>query len=129
MVNTYLFDPKREIERKKGVARLFEKTPQQLAEEEALYVEAKRMEQNEARFSSERESLLRLLGGWESLPNAMMDGVARAGSGLNIGLGVGGSGSGGVGEEEGRVSKPKLLVEEFWEVKLLILRISLFFCF
>lgn len=82
LVSTYSFDRTREVERKKHVARLFSRTPQQLAEEEALYVEARRLEQNEAKFAAEREELLRLLGGWERLPNVRSETVAAAGSGV-----------------------------------------------
>jgi DNA methyltransferase 1-associated protein 1 len=82
LVTTYSFDRTREVERKKHVARLFSRTPQQLAEEEALYVEARRLEQNEAKFAAEREELLRLLGGWERLPNVRSETVAAAGSGV-----------------------------------------------
>ncbi|PWN50251.1 hypothetical protein IE53DRAFT_387451 [Violaceomyces palustris] len=79
---TYAFDKQREVERKKAVTKLFTRTPAQLAEEEALYVELRRLEQNEAKFASEREELLRLLGGWESLPDATPQSVAAAGAGL-----------------------------------------------
>lgn len=85
LVSTYSFDRAREVERKKHVARLFSRTPQQLAEEEALYVEARRLEQNEAKFAAEREELLRLLGGWERLPNVQSETVAAAGSGVGGG--------------------------------------------
>lgn len=86
LLQTYTFDRAREVERKRYVARLFTRTPAQLAEEEALYVEARRLEQNEARFSSEREELLRLLGGWESLPHGGPSAVAAAGAGLGVAL-------------------------------------------
>ena len=82
LLGTYAFDKQREIERKKAVARLYTRTPEQLAEEEALYVEIRRIEQNEAKYASEREELLRLLGGWESLPSSSPHAVAAAGSGI-----------------------------------------------
>ncbi|GAC72828.1 DNA methyltransferase 1-associated protein-1 [Moesziomyces antarcticus T-34] len=82
LLSTYAFDKQREIERKKAVARLYTRTPEQLAEEEALYVEIRRIEQNEAKYASEREELLRLLGGWESLPSSSPHAVAAAGSGI-----------------------------------------------
>ncbi|SPO22755.1 related to SWC4 - component of the Swr1p complex [Ustilago trichophora] len=82
LLATYAFDKQREVERKKAVARLYTRTPEQLAEEEALYVEIRRIEQNEARYASEREELLRLLGGWESLPSSSPHAVAAAGSGI-----------------------------------------------
>ncbi|PWN40910.1 hypothetical protein IE81DRAFT_315946 [Ceraceosorus guamensis] len=83
LLTTYSFDKARETERKKAVERLFSRSPAQLAEEEALYVEARRLEQNEARFAGEREDLLRLLGGWERLPN----GDRATTAGLAAGLG------------------------------------------
>ncbi|UZJ56179.1 hypothetical protein CBS101457_005499 [Exobasidium rhododendri] len=84
LVLTYSFDRAREVERKRHVARLFSRTPQQLAEEEALYVEARRLEQNESKFATEREELLRLLGGWERVPNVRSESVAAAGSGVGV---------------------------------------------
>lgn len=84
LVLTYSFDRAREVERKRHVARLFSRTPQQLAEEEALYVEARRLEQNESKFATEREELLRLLGGWERVPNIRSESVAAAGSGVGV---------------------------------------------
>lgn len=84
LVLTYSFDRAREVERKKYVARLFSRTPQQLAEEEALYIEARRLEQNESKFATEREELLRLLGGWERVPNVRSESVAAAGSGVGV---------------------------------------------
>lgn len=86
LVLTYSFDRAREVERKKHVARLYSRTPEQLAEEEALYVEARRLEQNEGRFAAEREELMRLLGGWERVPTIRAENIAVAGSGLNINL-------------------------------------------
>jgi DNA methyltransferase 1-associated protein 1 len=84
LVLTYSFDRAREVERKRHVARLFSRTPQQLAEEEALYIEARRLEQNESKFATEREELLRLLGGWERVPNVRSESVAAAGSGVGV---------------------------------------------
>lgn len=88
LLSTYAFDKQREVERKKAVARLYTRTPEQLAEEEALYVEIRRIEQNEAKYASEREELLRLLGGWESLPSSSPHAVAAAGSGIASLLGA-----------------------------------------
>ncbi|SPO24929.1 related to SWC4 - component of the Swr1p complex [Ustilago trichophora] len=88
LLATYAFDKQREVERKKAVARLYTRTPDQLAEEEALYVEIRRIEQNEAKYASEREELLRLLGGWESLPSSSPHAVAAAGSGIASLLGA-----------------------------------------
>ena len=52
--------------RKKYIASLENRTPEQIAEEEALYIEIKRLEQSERRFAREREELLRVLAGVES---------------------------------------------------------------
>lgn len=56
----------REMTRKKYVASLESRTPEQISEEEALYIEIKRLEQNERRFKRERDELLRTLLGVES---------------------------------------------------------------
>lgn len=56
----------RETTRKKYVTSLESRTAEQIAEEEALYIELKRLEQNERKFKREREELLRTLLGVES---------------------------------------------------------------
>lgn len=81
-LQAYTFDRQQEIERKRAVQKLFSRSPEQLAEEEALYVEMRRLEQNEARFAREREELLRLLGGWDSLPGYSQSTVAAVGAGI-----------------------------------------------
>lgn len=48
------------------VASLFARTPEQIAEEEGLYIEIKRLEQTERRFAKEREELMKTVGGIES---------------------------------------------------------------
>jgi DNA methyltransferase 1-associated protein 1 len=49
-------------------------------EEEALYLEIKKLEQNERRFKKEREDLLRLLAGIDSgLPDITEDDVSSLG--------------------------------------------------
>ena len=64
----------RELTRKKYIASLENRTPEQIAEEESLFIEIKRLEQNERRFRKEREELLRTLGGIESgLPDIIED--------------------------------------------------------
>jgi DNA methyltransferase 1-associated protein 1 len=55
-----------ETMRKAYLTGLFERTPDQMAEEEALTIELRRLEQTERRFAKEREDLLRTLGGIES---------------------------------------------------------------
>lgn len=86
LLATYTFDRARETERKRAVERLFGRTPAQLAEEEALYVEIRRLEQNETRFAAEREDLLRLLGGWERTPNGDRNSTASVGAGLGFAI-------------------------------------------
>jgi hypothetical protein len=64
----------REVTRKKYLLSLENRTPEQIAEEEALYVEIKRLEQNERRFKKERDDLLRTLVGVDSgLPDIPVD--------------------------------------------------------
>lgn len=67
-----IHSPKTEQERnrKAYLNGLFDRTPEQIAEEEQLYVEIKRLELNERRYAKEREELLRTFAGVESgLPN------------------------------------------------------------
>jgi DNA methyltransferase 1-associated protein 1 len=56
----------REKTRKMYVASLFARTPEQIAEEEGLYIEIKRLEQTERRFAKEREELMKSVAGIES---------------------------------------------------------------
>lgn len=64
----------REMTRKKYVVSLENRTPEQIAEEEALYIEIKRLEQNERKFKKERDELLRTLAGIDSgLPDIVED--------------------------------------------------------
>ena len=50
------------------------RTPDQIAEEEALYVEVKRLEHTERKFKKDRENLLRTLAGIDSgLPDIVED--------------------------------------------------------
>jgi hypothetical protein len=64
----------REVTRKKYLDSLEHRTEEELAEEEALYIELKRLEQNERRFRLEREDLLRTLLGVEcGLPGLPFD--------------------------------------------------------
>lgn len=64
----------REVTRKKYVASLENRTEDQIAEEEALYIEIKRLEQSERQFKRDREELLRTLAGIDSgLPDIVED--------------------------------------------------------
>lgn len=58
--------PDRENQRKAYLNGLFGRPPAQIAEEEALFIECKRIEQNERRFQRDRDDLLRTLAGVES---------------------------------------------------------------
>ncbi|KAG6831382.1 hypothetical protein H0H92_010984 [Tricholoma furcatifolium] len=74
MISSFNFDKDRELTRKKYILSLEGRTPEQIAEEEALYVEVKRLEQNERKFKKEREELLRMLAGIDSgLPDIVED--------------------------------------------------------
>ena len=81
-LQTFAYDRQQEMERKNAVQKLFSRTPEQLAEEEALYVEARRLEQNETKFARERADLLRLLGGFDGVPSYSAATVAAVGAGL-----------------------------------------------
>ncbi|KAG0201810.1 swr complex subunit [Mortierella sp. GBA30] len=61
LLSSMAYDKNREIERKKNLEILNKRTPEQIEEEEALYLEARRIDQNEKRITRERENLLRLL--------------------------------------------------------------------
>ena len=64
----------RELTRKKYLVSLENRTPEQSVEEEALYIEIRRLEQNERRFKKERDELLRTLVGIDSgLPDVIED--------------------------------------------------------
>ncbi|KAF9352648.1 swr complex subunit [Mortierella sp. AD094] len=61
LLSSMAYDKSREMERKKNLEILNTRTPEQIEEEEALYLEARRIDQNEKRITRERENLLRLL--------------------------------------------------------------------
>ncbi|KAK6906495.1 SWR1-complex protein 4 [Kwoniella mangroviensis CBS 8507] len=56
----------REIKRKQYASELFHLTAAEIAEEEALYIEVKRMEQNERRYRADRDDLMRTIMGLDS---------------------------------------------------------------
>ncbi|KAJ3921841.1 hypothetical protein F5877DRAFT_35054 [Lentinula edodes] len=71
---SFQYDKEREILRKKYVASLANRTPEQIQEEEALYIEIKRLDQNERQFKRDRENLLRTIAGVDSgLPDIIED--------------------------------------------------------
>lgn len=70
--------------RKKYILSLESRTPDQAAEEEALYVEVKRLEHTEKKFKKERENLLRILAGIDSgLADIVEDDVSLVGAQSN----------------------------------------------
>ncbi|KAI0690396.1 hypothetical protein BC835DRAFT_1364881 [Cytidiella melzeri] len=74
LLGSLAFDKEREITRKGYVASLETRTAAEIAEEEALYIELRRLEQNERRFKKDRDELLRTLLGIESgLPDIIAD--------------------------------------------------------
>ncbi|WVQ81708.1 hypothetical protein IAT38_003833 [Cryptococcus sp. DSM 104549] len=79
LIHSYSFDKTREENRKKYASNLFHLTASEVAEEEALYVEVKRLEQNERRFRADRDELMRSVMGMDSgliqLDNPSMESV------------------------------------------------------
>lgn len=74
LICNFQFDKEREVTRKRYLESLENRTPKELAEEEALYIELKRIEQNEKRFKQDRDRLLRTLLGAEcGLPDLPID--------------------------------------------------------
>ncbi|KAF8557043.1 hypothetical protein OG21DRAFT_1482642 [Imleria badia] len=74
LLNSYQFDKEREKMRKNYIASLQDRTPEEIAEEEALFIELKRLEQNERKFRKERDDLLRTLLGVDSgLPDIVVE--------------------------------------------------------
>jgi len=63
---TYTPLTERELTRKQYLRSLENRTLEQIAEEEALYLELKRLEQTERQFKKDRDDLLRTLLGVES---------------------------------------------------------------
>ena len=63
---TYTLFTERELTRKQYLRSLENRTAEQIAEEEALYLELKRLEQTERQFKKDRDDLLRTLLGIES---------------------------------------------------------------
>ena len=54
------------MKRKQYASELFHLTAAEIAEEEALFVEIKRMEQNSRRYKSDRDDLMRSVMGLDS---------------------------------------------------------------
>ncbi|KAH7887581.1 hypothetical protein F5I97DRAFT_2010006 [Phlebopus sp. FC_14] len=74
LLNSYQFDKEREKMRKNYIMSLEERSPEEIAEEEALFIELKRLEQNERKFRKERDELLRTVLGIDSgLPDIVAE--------------------------------------------------------
>ena len=58
ITHPYSFDKARELERKEALEVLYSRTREQMEEEEALLVEVKRIEQEEAKLAREREGVM-----------------------------------------------------------------------
>ncbi|KAI5893877.1 uncharacterized protein SCHCODRAFT_01141637 [Schizophyllum commune H4-8] len=74
MLSNFQFDKEREVTRRKYIESLDKRGQDALEEEEALYIEIKRLEQNERKFKKDRDELLRVLAGIDSgLPDVIED--------------------------------------------------------
>ena len=81
---TFLARTDKEVLRKQYVASLENRTPEQIAEEDVLYLELERLKENERRFKKDRDELLRTLCGIESgLPDVSIDDDGLAGTALD----------------------------------------------
>jgi hypothetical protein len=58
--------PAREVKRKQYASHLFHLSSSEIAEEEGLFLEIKKMEQNQRRYQAERDDLLRRTMGLDS---------------------------------------------------------------
>lgn len=104
-----IHDPSdREVERKAHLATLLSRTPQQIQEEQFLYVESRRLEQNAAKIQREREDLQHLLTGGSQRFYAWAASQAGAGAGLN-GLGDKKKGKKKDGEVDGSRGEDSLI--------------------
>lgn len=56
----------REVKRKQYASELYHLTAAEIAEEEALYIEVKRLQQIERRYRSDRDDLMRTVMGLDS---------------------------------------------------------------
>lgn len=66
-ISSFSFDYQRELERKQYLKSLLERTREQIQEEDWLYVESRRIEQNYHKVVQERKELLKLLGGRDGI--------------------------------------------------------------
>lgn len=85
------FDKNRELERKSYLQSLLDRSADQIAEEDFLYIESRRLEQSYAKMNKEREDLLLMLGGRE--------GIGATG-GVQVGSGAGRMGVAGADKKK-----------------------------
>ncbi|KNE98980.1 hypothetical protein PSTG_07824 [Puccinia striiformis f. sp. tritici PST-78] len=65
LIQSYHFDKQREIERKKHVKSLLNRSSTQLKEEEFIYIETRRLEQNLLKKLKNRDELMKVIGGFQ----------------------------------------------------------------
>jgi hypothetical protein len=85
------------MDRKTYLRSLLSRTPAQIAEEDFLFIESRRIEQSYHRLTREREDLLKILGGRE--------GIGATG-GVQIGVGGGEKGRSSMGTAGGMGQQP-----------------------
>jgi DNA methyltransferase 1-associated protein 1 len=86
------------LDRKTYLRSLLARTPAQVAEEDFLYIESRRLEQSYNKLTSERAELLRVLGGRE--------GIGATG-GVNVGVGGGAKGANAMADKAALDKKKK----------------------
>lgn len=133
LAQQYAYDKSKEVERKNALIMLYNRTKEQVEEEEALFVEAKRIELNEARLSRERESLLNSLQleqiqqvpstpNTPSLNTASTTASTQQGAALNSPNGVLSSSPGGIGitggTAGGSISELKVYINRMFNLLL-----------
>ncbi|GAA5908263.1 Swc4p [Sporobolomyces salmoneus] len=122
-IASFSFDINREIERKNYLRSLLSRTRQQIAEEDFLYVESRRIEQNYHEIVQQRQELLKLLATRDQgvginvnqpVMQVGMDGTLVQASGSKAGTMGGAMGAaGGVGVGANGGNKKKMLGWEF----------------
>ncbi|KAA1111069.1 swr complex subunit [Puccinia graminis f. sp. tritici] len=65
LIQSYHFDKQREVERKKHVKSLLNRTPAQLQQEEFIYIETRRLEQNLLKRIRNRDEVMKIIGGFQ----------------------------------------------------------------
>ncbi|GAA5923021.1 Swc4p [Sporobolomyces koalae] len=83
-VASFAFDLDRELERKAYLRSLLDRTPAQIAEEDFLYVESRRIEQNYHKIAAERADLLSLLGGRDAVGINLNSGIQIGSNGTTV---------------------------------------------